>query len=269
MQWKLLMLCLAMDASIRVAIYIPFGSTYITIWSALGPFVCDVSCIRAIKTHSYWLYQTHHAHHWLTCCSLKEHNMSRELNWLCFSQLTVPASYRFYIWELSMHSHANIERGSFHRLLHDTWKTAPRCFIYKVVCVICCAFHSRSLEVDNSKLLSKSVLQSVVFQLIISTEMTTMNWSLLMVKKMTGIVWNLFKYSLGTPNMWQCNKGLWSSQCRSGVGPARLARPKEEAERWPKKVTLLDALKGSCVARKHECQSDIKDNIIRCNTLEN
>jgi hypothetical protein len=63
-------------------------------------------------------------------------------------------------------------------------------------------------------------LQSVVFQLIMSTEMTTMNWNLLMVKKMTSIVWNLFKYSLGNHNKWQCNKGLLSSQCQSGVGPA-------------------------------------------------
>jgi hypothetical protein len=45
---------------------------------------------------------------------------------------------------------------------------------------------------------------------------------------------------------------------------------KNQKRRWLKKVTLLDAFKGSCVARKYECQSDIKDNIIiRCITLQN
>ena len=73
-----------------------------------------------------------------------------------------------------MHSHAIIEKGLFQTLLHDTWKTAPRCFVYKVGCVAWCEFHSRILEDDNSKLLSRTVLQSVVFQLIMSTEMMTM-----------------------------------------------------------------------------------------------
>jgi len=42
-----------------------------------------------------------------------------------------------------------------------------------------------------------------------------------------------------------------------------------QKSRWLKKVTLLDALKGSCAARKYECQSDIKANIIiMCNRLE-
>ena len=45
---------------------------------------------------------------------------------------------------------------------------------------------------------------------------------------------------------------------------------KDQKRRWLKEVTLLDALKGPCVARKYECQSDIKDNIIiMCNRLEN
>jgi hypothetical protein len=36
---------------------------------------------------------------------------------------------------------------------------------------------------------------------------------------------------------------------------------KNQKRRWPKKVKLLDALKGSRVARKYECQYDIKDSI--------
>jgi len=45
---------------------------------------------------------------------------------------------------------------------------------------------------------------------------------------------------------------------------------KNQKRRWPKKVMLLDALKGSSVTRKYECQSDIKANvIIMCKRLEN
>jgi hypothetical protein len=44
------MLCLSVEASFGVAIYVPFGSTRINIRSGLGACDCDVSCIGATKT---------------------------------------------------------------------------------------------------------------------------------------------------------------------------------------------------------------------------
>ena len=49
------MLCFAVDAADSLEIYFLFGSICIKIRSGLGPFVCDVSGIRASKTCPYWL----------------------------------------------------------------------------------------------------------------------------------------------------------------------------------------------------------------------
>ena len=81
-QWIWLMLCLAVNAAISVAMYVLFSSIYITIWSRMGPFVSDVSCIRASKTRPY---QTHPASHQPKCCSLEEHNISQNQMVVFFS----------------------------------------------------------------------------------------------------------------------------------------------------------------------------------------
>jgi hypothetical protein len=143
--------------------------------------------------------------------------------------------------------------------------------MYKVGCVVWCTFHSRSLEDDNSKLLSRTVLQRMVLQ----ADHVYRNGN------------NELKLTDGEENDQHSLKPLqiqsgdsqhvtvqqrfleftvliryWTSGWRD--------QKKYQKRRWPKKVTLLDALKGPCVARKYECPSDIKDNtIIRCNTLEN
>jgi hypothetical protein len=56
----------------------------------------------------------------------------------------------------------------------------------KLRCIVCCAFYSGSLKVDNPNI--KNCVAKWFFQLIMVTAIMTVHRNLVKMKKMTGIV---------------------------------------------------------------------------------
>ena len=123
-------------------------------------------------------------------------------------------------------------------------------------------------------ILSRTTLQSVVFQ-IMSVTMMTKQWNLLKIKKMIGVVSNFLWCRLrASQHVTVLSSKVCGVHTAEQVLDQQLIRPEqpeeEEEENAEDRVTFLDTLNSVEEATKYTCHFDIEDNIIiMCNKTEN